>query len=170
MGNGRRSALARVESSAPPAPNAESLTIGALARKTGVSVETVRFYERKGLLEQPARAAGRQRRYSESHLAELRFIRRSAGLGFSLEDIRVLLDARRRGQGGCPSVHAAIHDELADVQAARRMLDAREAKLRDLLGCCAGHATRKRCVVLERLEEDAPGSRVAPSPSRRSGR
>lgn len=97
------------------------LTIGALARAAGVSVETVRFYQRKDLLREPPRTYGGTRRYSEADVARLRFIKAAQGLGFSLKEIDELLELERGGS--CQDVQAlaaekqrTIRERIADLQ------------------------------------------------------
>ena len=77
---------------------AKSLAIGALSRDTGVHIETIRYYERIGLLPEPPRSQGRHRVYNDGHRQRLVFIRRSRELGFSLDEIRVLLGLERNSQ------------------------------------------------------------------------
>lgn len=104
-------------------------TIGILAEGTGVNIETIRYYERIGLLPAPPRSAGRHRLYGEPHRQRLVFIRRARELGFSLEEVRTLL-----GLGGghgltCGEVRAltrhhiaAIHDKVRDLKRLERTL------------------------------------------------
>jgi MerR family mercuric resistance operon transcriptional regulator len=96
-----------------------SFTIGTLARAADVSVETVRYYERRGLIEQPARSTG-YRQYTDEDLRRLRFVRRAKQLGFTLTEIRELLDA-----ADCRSVDGI-------VEAARRKVAAVDSRLEDL--------------------------------------
>src|SRR4051794_20492053 len=116
-------------------PRMKPLTIGQLARRAGVGVETVRFYERQGLLEEPDRRASGYRQYPEEVVARLRFIRRAKDLGFTLGEIKELLalrldpgatraDVRRQAEDKLAAIAAKIHD-LQRMQAAlRRLTDA----------------------------------------------
>ena len=109
-----------------------TLTIGRLADAAGVSIDTVRFYERRGLLPEPARTAGGYRSYSDEDTWRLRFILRAKDLGFTLREIADLLDA----QGGAGAVQAAAAAKLqvlADEQAA---LAATSDRLRRLVELC----------------------------------
>ena len=81
-----------------------ALTIGALARATGTKVETIRYYERIGLMPEPARSAGNYRTYGSAHVARLRFVRRSRDLGFTIEQIRALLDLADQRDRNCAVV------------------------------------------------------------------
>lgn len=93
---------------------ARPYTIGALARAAGVGVETVRFYQRRGLLPEPERPAGGIRRYGEAELARLRFIRRAQRLGFSLREVAELLQLDDGTH--CDQARALAARKLADVQ------------------------------------------------------
>ena len=106
------------------------LTIGALSRDSGVNLETIRFYERSGLLPAPARSASGYRHYEEVDVRRLRFIRRGRELGFSLDEIRNLLDLAAHPQSPC---------DAAD-RMAREHLDAIETRIRDLLSMQAERA------------------------------
>jgi Cu(I)-responsive transcriptional regulator len=130
------------------------LNIGALARATGTKVETIRWYERVGLLPAPARSAGNYRTYGEAHLGRLSFIRRARDLGFSLEQIRALLDLAEDRERSCDAVDVIAREHLdevdrkiADLQALRRELDS-------LIGQCR-HGKVAECRIIEAL---APGA------------
>jgi MerR family mercuric resistance operon transcriptional regulator len=112
----------------------ESFTIGELARAAGVHVETVRFYERKGLLRQPERGDG-YRRYPSSDLDRLRFIRRAKDLGFTLAEITGLLDAA--GAGAVADLVAATRERIVVVDAELVALDEQRHRLEQLLDLCA---------------------------------
>ena len=104
------------------------MQIGNLAKETGVTVQTVRFYERRGLMPQPPRRESGYRDYSEGDLRRLEFIRHAKALGFSLQEIRDILQTRERGQCPCTDVskmakrHLAAADEIARLQRFRREL------------------------------------------------
>jgi len=107
-----------------------SFSIGALAKATGTKVETVRWYERVGLLPAPARTSGNYRTYGAAHLGRLSFIRRARDLGFSLDQIRALLDIAEQQDRSCEAVDVIAREHLdevdrkiADLQALRRELD-----------------------------------------------
>lgn len=106
------------------------LTIGRLAEGTGVNVETIRYYERIGMMPAPPRTAGGQRRYDESHLRRLTFVRRCRELGFPLDEIRALLALVDGGDFGCDDVRDmavrhldAVRRRIADLRAMERTLD-----------------------------------------------
>jgi Cu(I)-responsive transcriptional regulator len=118
--------------------NANILTIGHLARETGTKVETVRFYEKSGLLPKPTRTEGNYRSYDRGHLNRLSFIRRARDLGFSLDQIRALLALSDDGDRSCAAVDqiAKEHREevvrkIADLRSLKKELD----RMIDQCGC-----------------------------------
>lgn len=113
----------------------QTYTIGELARAAGVNVETVRFYERRGLLRQPERGDG-YRRYPSTDLDRLRFIRRAKDLGFTLAEITGLLDAA--GTGATDDVIAAARARLGSVDHEIASLQAQRTRLERLADLCAG--------------------------------
>ncbi len=132
----------------------ERLTIGDLARATGTKVETIRYYERVGLLPAPARTAtGNYRAYTSAQLGRLSFIRRSRDLGFTLEQIRALLDLADRKDQSCEAVDAIAREHLVDVKRKLADLAALGRELEALIGQCH-HGTIAECRILEAL---APG-------------
>lgn len=129
------------------------MKIGELARATATKVETVRFYEKSGLLPAPGRTAGNYRAYGASHLARLSFIRRARDLGFSLDQVRALLnlsDDRARPCGAVDEIAsaqlAAVDRKIADLTALRR-------ELASLLDQCS-RGTIADCRIIDAL---APG-------------
>jgi MerR family mercuric resistance operon transcriptional regulator len=125
-----------------------SFTIGQLAAAAGVTVETVRFYQRRGLLEVPEREGAGYRRYSERDRARLEFIRRAKELGFTLTEIAELL-APGSGRTAESVAHAAAV-KLDEVDAKLRDLMALRCRLRQLLRVCA-HGDNEECAALQLL-------------------
>jgi len=114
------------------------LTIGQLARETGTKVETVRFYEKSGLLPAPARTSGNYRSYDRGHFNRLSFIRRARDLGFSLDQIRALLTLSDDRNQSCVAIDAIAKEHRAEV--VRKIADLRSLKkeldrLIDQCGC-----------------------------------
>ena len=105
---------------------ADTCTIGEAARRSGVSVDTIRFYERVGVLPTPPRSDGGYRRYSEASVARIAFVRRAARFGFPLKELAAFLRARERGQAPCRSVRAAGDRLLADMDG--RLDELRQAR------------------------------------------
>lgn len=106
--------------------------IGEVAAAVGVPPRTVRFYERRGLLPEPARARNGYRIYDGSTIDRLRFIRSAQAAGFTLAEIGSIVELRDAGETPCEHVDGLIHAKLADVRSRRRELDALEAELRHL--------------------------------------
>lgn len=134
-----------------------ALTIGAMARAAGTKVETVRWYEKLGLIAPPPRTAGNYRAYGSRDLARLTFIRRARDLGFPLDQVRALLDLAGDPQRDCGSIDGlagehlqAIDRKIADLTALRRELSA-------LLASCGGGRVAE-CRILEAF---APADDVA---------
>lgn len=94
--------------------------IGEASRQSGVAIETIRYYEREGILPAPRRAMNGRRLYAPADIALLRFVRRCRELGFSIADIRVLLSLRQGGLGTCDQVRRLSEENLQDV---RRKID-----------------------------------------------
>jgi DNA-binding transcriptional MerR regulator len=124
----------------------ESFTIGRLAEAAGVNVETVRYYQRRGLLEQPAREGGGYRKYSEADLWRLQFVRRGKELGFSLAEIGELLGDS--GARSAAAVLAAARDKIEAVDRRRQELDAVRCRLEQLAAVCERSGDDSDCVAL----------------------
>src|SRR6185436_5611339 len=128
----------------------KTLTIGALAKATDTKVETIRYYERVGLLPRPGRTAGNYRSYGESHLARLSFVRRSRDLGFSIEDVRALLRLADQKRRDCASVGAIACAHVAEIERKITDLKALRRELRALMAQCEKGRVDE-CRVLEAL-------------------
>ncbi|WBV44912.1 helix-turn-helix domain-containing protein [Pseudoroseomonas cervicalis] len=126
------------------------LSIGALARATNTKVETIRWYERVGLLPPPSRTEGNYRAYGPAQLARLSFIRRARDLGFSLEQVRALLDLAGHGDHSCAAVHDIAREHLAEVERKLADLTALRAELSNLL-CGREGGTIAECRIVEAL-------------------
>lgn len=126
------------------------LAIGALSRHTGVNVETVRYYERIGLLPLPARSDGGHRMYGTRHLKRLGFIRKARDLGFTIEEIRTLLGLLDERDQPCSEAREIASKRLADVRDKIAALQKMEAVLADLVEQCA-HGPALECPLLEAL-------------------
>jgi Cu(I)-responsive transcriptional regulator len=123
-------------------------TIGKLATATGVNVETIRYYERAGLIAPPARTDGNYRSYGEVDVIRLRFIRRTRGLGFSLEQVRALLSISGERERDCGTVDAIAIEHLAEVDRKIADLKALRRELADAVASCEG-GTVAECRILE---------------------
>jgi Cu(I)-responsive transcriptional regulator len=133
--------------------DAASLSIGDLARATGTKIETIRYYERTGLLPPPPRTGGNYRAYGAGHLARLSFVRRARSLGFSLEQVRALLDLAEQRERSCEAVDAIAREHLAEVERKLTDLEALRRELASLIGQCR-HGTVAECRILEALAPD----------------
>jgi MerR family mercuric resistance operon transcriptional regulator len=129
------------------------LSIGALSQRTGVHIETIRYYERVKMLGAPPRTAGGRRVYSESHRRTLGFIRRARDLGFNLDEIRALLDLDGSGRASCAEVREIASRHLANVRAKLADLARLEAVLSKTVGQCAANFTSV-CSVLDILDTE----------------
>ena len=114
----------------------DSCSIGALAEATDTKVETVRYYERIGLLAKPGRTAGNYRIYTGDHLGRLSFIRRARDLGFTLDQIRALLALADHKDNDCRAIDAIARDHLTDIDRKIADLKALRRELSDLIGQC----------------------------------
>lgn len=129
-----------------------TLSIGQLAKRAGVAVDTIRYYERDGLLNPSGRLPSGYRRYGEPELKRLTFIRRAKALGFSLADIRVLLSLS--SQRNVAKVKRAAETRLADVEARLRELERVRAGLQTLIAACPGHGDPAKCPILAALGDE----------------
>lgn len=131
------------------------LTIGALSRRTGVNIETIRYYEHIGLMEKPPRTKGGHRSYAIEHAARLCFIRRARELGFGIEDIRALLALSARELASCAQARDIAAARLADVRTKRDDLVKLETILADTIAQCdaqCGDGVTPACPLLEVLQ------------------
>jgi MerR family mercuric resistance operon transcriptional regulator len=128
---------------------AQELTIGKVARAAGVNVETVRYYQRSGLVPEPARPAGRVRRYSDETVARLRFIKRAQELGFTLAEIRRLLALG--DPQSCGKARALAADKLSLVSSRIADLERMRAVLESLIQRCDAVRGRVVCPIIETL-------------------
>ncbi|MBU6498831.1 MAG: helix-turn-helix domain-containing protein [Rhodospirillales bacterium] len=126
------------------------LAIGDLAKRTSTKVETIRYYERIGLLPAPARTRGNYRSYSEGHLGRLSFIRRARDLGFPLDQVRELLALADERDGSCQAVDMIARQHLAEVERKITDLTALRDELADIIGRC-GRGTVADCRIIETL-------------------
>ncbi len=138
----------------------DTLSIGQVARRAGVGVETIRFYEREGLLEEPARRTSGYRQYSEQVVTRLHFIKRAQQLGFSLKEITELLMLRVDAQTSCEEVKQRTEAKLAEVE--RKMVELQRMRqaLLQVASLCTGQGPVSRCPMLEALDQQEPLDQV----------
>ena len=130
------------------------MTIGKLSDTAGVKVPTIRYYEEIGLMPEPERTEGNQRRYVRAHLERLNFIRHARDLGFSVEAIRDLLSLQATPDAPCHDADRIAADNLADVRAKIARLKKLEAELEHIVSECAGGRAGE-CTVLATLADHA---------------
>lgn len=124
----------------------QNLTIAGVARGAGVGVETVRYYQRRGLVPQPARPLGMVRRYALAHVNRIRFIKRAQELGFTLEEIETLL-ALEDGSDR-RSIRRIATQRLDEIRRRIKDLKRMERALAHLLHACEGDAAAPRCPII----------------------
>lgn len=137
------------------------MQIGALARRSGCSIQTIRFYEQEGLLPPPSRSAGNFRLYGNAHIERLLFIRRCRSLDMTLEEIRVLLCLRDTPDQDCGEVNRVLDVHIEQVAAHIRELSALEQQLRSLRVMCSEGRSAGQCGILGELS--CQPSVIAPS-------
>jgi MerR family mercuric resistance operon transcriptional regulator len=126
------------------------ITIGKLSQITGCHIETIRYYERIGLLRKPPRSKGGHRLYEESDIRQLTFVRRSRDLGFALDTVRTLLSNIDGGDYTCAEIKAIAVDHLAEVRRKLADLQRLEHGLEDMIAACDGGKVTD-CPILEGL-------------------
>lgn len=130
------------------------LKIGELAKQTNCQAETIRYYEKEGLLPVPARSESNYRLYNEKHVDRLTFIRHCRSLDMTLEEIRTLLQFRDTPEGNCGEVNALLDEHIAHVAARIAELKALEKQLRKLRCLCGQAQAVKECGILNELENE----------------
>jgi MerR family transcriptional regulator, copper efflux regulator len=144
----------------------ETLTIGQLAERGGVNLETIRYYEREGLIPPPPRKSSGHRAYGVSAVRHLRFIKRAQELGFSLAEIRELLQLKVEPNQLCTDVVTQIEAKTREVEKKIRHLEAIRQTLHRMKDSCDGHCAVSDCVtatvrvsdcpILESLDTESP--------------
>jgi Cu(I)-responsive transcriptional regulator len=133
------------------------ISIGELARATGTKAETIRYYERIGLLPKPSRTAANYRSYGSAELARLSFIRRARALGFTIEQVGALLDLADNRARSCEAVDALAKEHLTAIEAKISDLSALRRELADLIGQCS-RGTIADCRIIDALAPSSAGS------------
>ena len=129
-----------------------SMTIGELARRAGVNTQTIRFYEREGLMPEPRRRASGYRQYASPMIERVRFIRAAKAVGFTLEEIAELLSLRIRRGASCSGVRTRAESKLADIDAKLEQLQRMRAVLARMIASCSGRCAIKDCAILEAIQ------------------
>ncbi|ODU57077.1 MAG: Cd(II)/Pb(II)-responsive transcriptional regulator [Comamonadaceae bacterium SCN 68-20] len=131
------------------------MKIGELAEATGTQIETIRYYEREGLLPEPARSGGNYRIYDEAHVQRLSFIRHCRALDMNLEEIHVLLRFKDAPAKNCAEVNDLLDEHIEHVAARMRELRKLAKELRTLRDLCAGARDAGHCGILNELSDTA---------------
>lgn len=147
-----------------------SLRSGELARRANVNVETLRFYERQGLLPKPPQRASGYRAYPLEAVGLVRFVKRAQALGFSLREIKELLALREVPRATCGDVVVLARRKVEEIDAKISDLRAMRAALTDLLKGCTGTAPITRCPIIESLTEEDETKRKQRPRSRKTER
>ncbi len=131
------------------------LTIGEVAKRAGVHVETLRYYERRGLVEEPPRAPSNYRAYPAETVHRVRFIKRAQELGFSLDEIGDLLSLRAAPKARCADVRRRAEAKLDDIDEKMRTLRRMKKALAGLVAQCSGRGPVTDCPILEAIDQQA---------------
>ena len=134
--------------------NGSRMTVGRTARLADVGIPTMRFYERAGLLPKPTRTAANYRLYPEEAVTRIRFIRRAQQLGFTLKEIRDLLELRVNRNKSCSDVRHLAGEKVADIEARIRSLQKMRKALLKLAEQCDAEGGKSTCPLLDYLESD----------------
>ncbi len=131
------------------------LTIGRVAKQADIHIETIRYYERRGLLPDPPRTEAGYRQYDAESVTRLRFIKEAQALGFTLEEIQGLLALRVDKETSCEDVRRQAEHKVADIEAKISALQAMHDALQEMIGACAQGGPSGECPLLETLERHA---------------
>jgi Hg(II)-responsive transcriptional regulator len=130
------------------------LTIGELGARAQVNIETLRYYERRGLLPAPPRSVGNYRLYPPEAVRVVRFIKRAQELGFTLKEIEELLSLKSAPGAQCADVQKLAEEKIKNISAKIRTLQAIKEALAGLLTECPGQAPVHECPILEAIDEE----------------
>lgn len=133
----------------------DTLTTGEAADRADVNVQTVRYYERRGLIPEPPRTSGGFRQYSPDHVARIRFIKRAQELGFTLDEAGELLNLRATPEADRADVRAVAQEKRDEIEQKIADLQRMQTTLNHLIAACEGHGTTDDCPILHALEDSA---------------
>src|SRR5439155_25689920 len=131
----------------------DRLSTGVVAKQGGVNLETIRYYERRGLLPKPPRTPAGYRAFDAEAVRRLRFIKQAQALGFSLKEVKELLALRVDPRTSCADVRRRAEAKIVDIDEKLRALRAMKRALVRLRAACAGQGPVSECAILESLEE-----------------
>jgi Hg(II)-responsive transcriptional regulator len=130
----------------------DGLTIGEVAEQAKVHIETLRYYERRGLVARPPRSASNYRRYPPDAVRRVQFIKRAQELGFSLKEIKALLSLRAAPEAECGEIHARAEAKIEAIDEKIDALMAMKSALSKLVAECSGRGPLTECPILESLD------------------
>ncbi len=131
----------------------EGLTISRVAEKANVNIETVRYYEKQGLLVQPPRTQSGYRIFSNGTVERIRFIKRAQELGFTLSEVKILINICDGRESDCGDVKSFAHKKIAEINLKIRDLERIKTELEDLYEQCPGEGPVDKCPILKRFQE-----------------
>lgn len=131
----------------------ETLKTSEVAARAGVNVQTLRYYERRGLLEEPSRRPSGYREYPRDAVRLIRFIKRAQELGFTLHEVEELLRLRTDQRASCAQVRAAARAKIEDIDHKLQSLRAMRRALGVLVGSCTSDGSARQCPILEALDD-----------------
>ncbi|WP_028606123.1 Cd(II)/Pb(II)-responsive transcriptional regulator [Ottowia thiooxydans] len=146
------------------------MKIGDLATASGTPTDTIRYYEREGLLPAAARTEANYRQYEKAHLEQLLFIRHCRNLDMSLDEVRELLAVRNAPEAGCETANRVLDEHISHVSHRIRELRALERQLKELRGRCATSKSSDECGILVSLAEPAMVPEASVQGAARAGR
>jgi MerR family mercuric resistance operon transcriptional regulator len=135
------------------------MTIGKIAHEAGVGVETIRYYERRGLIEQPPKPPlGGHRIYPEQTIERVRFVREAQALGFSLREIQGLLKIRNDPSTDCAEILSRAQQKLTEIKEKQKDLRRLRATLEELIATCPGKGASSSCSIIRAMERPGKAS------------
>jgi len=132
----------------------EGLKVGEVAKQAGVNLQTIHYYERRGLLPKPPRTGSNYRAYPDDAVLRVRFIKRAQELGFSLKEIKELLSLRAAPRTRCADVRDRAEAKVQDIDDKVRTLQAMQKALTKLISECSGKGPVTQCPILEALDSE----------------
>ena len=133
------------------------IKIGELAKRTGATVETIRYYEKEGLLPEPSRSTGNYRLYNEAHIERLQFILHCRTLDMTLDEVRILLEYWDEPDKDCGNVNNLLDEHIRTVEIRMNELEQLKKHLTALRQKCMSEASAKSCGILNTLADNANG-------------
>lgn len=130
------------------------LKVGEVAKQAGVNLQTIHYYERRGLLPKPPRTGSNYRAYPEDAVLRVRFVKRAQELGFTLKEIKELLSLRAAPRPRCSDIRERAQTKVQNIDDKVRTLQAMRKALTKLIGECSGKGPVTQCPILEALNSE----------------